>query len=67
MNVSDKIICQLGAFISGDSQIAPYLAGPDLVDFFNDFGFRDIYGQGFPTRWKYAAEKIDQLNGTKKL
>jgi hypothetical protein len=67
MKVSDKIIGQLGALIAGDTQVAPYLSGPELVDFFNEFGFKDIYGQGFPTRWKYAAEKIDLLNGSKKL
>lgn len=30
-------------------------------------GFRDVYGQGFPSRGTFAQEKVDELNGKPKL
>jgi len=44
-----------------------YRAGPKLVQFFNQFGFRDTYGQGFPSRWLFADERLGQINGTPAL
>lgn len=48
----------------GDVEYYPirYLSGPDLVKFFNQFGYKDEYGSGFPARKKYAAEKLNDLN-----
>lgn len=40
-----------------------YRSGPTLVRFFNQLGFRDQYGQGFPSRWAYTDEKLTTLNG----
>jgi hypothetical protein len=40
----------------------PYRTGPDLIGFFNEFGWNDAYGQGFPSRFKYAEEKLFGLN-----
>jgi hypothetical protein len=35
-----------------------YRSGPNLVNFFNELGFNDSYGQGFPSRWKYTDDKL---------
>lgn len=49
--------------------IAPYRSGPQLVRFFNDFGFADSYpsGGGFPSRRVFADERLDQMNGQPRL
>ena len=44
-----------------------YRSGPKLVSFFNDLGFNDSYGQGFPSRWIYADERLNKINGTPEL
>ena len=67
MKISDKITKQLGTIISGDTQIAPYLSGSDLVKFYNECGFDDIYGSDFPSRWRYSTDKIVESNGTLRL
>ena len=67
MKISQLTISDLAKIITGDSEISPYRSGPKLVDFFNQFGFNDTYGQGFPTRLVYAEAQITSLNGTKKL
>ena len=45
----------------------PYRSGPDLVMFFNQFGWNDTYGGGFPSRYKYAEEKLLDLNDHGKI
>lgn len=42
-------------------------SGPALVSFFNELGFNDIYGQGFPSRWIYTDERLAKINGTPEL
>jgi hypothetical protein len=44
-----------------------YRSGPQLVAFFNELGFKDRYGQGFPSRWLFTDEKLKQLNGTPQI
>ncbi len=44
-----------------------YRSGPNLVNFFNELGFNDSYGQGFPSRWKYTDDKLNLINGTPQL
>lgn len=44
-----------------------YRSGPMLVKFFNQLGFKDVYGQGFPSRWMYTDEKLQKINGTPEL
>lgn len=44
-----------------------YRSGPNLVNFFNQLGANDTYGQGFPSRWKYTDEKLQNINGTPEL
>ena len=40
-----------------------YRKGPVLVRFFNELGFTDSYGQGFPSRGTYTLERLTQING----
>ena len=44
-----------------------YRSGPKLIEFFNEFGFNDVYRQGFPSRWIYVDEKLSKINGTPEL
>lgn len=67
MKISDYSIQRIGEFVAGDVAGWPYKRGLDLVDFFNKHGFRDVYGEGFPTRRVYAQNKIKELNGKLKL
>jgi hypothetical protein len=67
MKISDFTANKLGEFIAGDVQGWPYRKGPELVAFFNNLGFRDVYGEGFPTRRVFAQAKIKELIGKPKL
>jgi phosphatidylserine/phosphatidylglycerophosphate/cardiolipin synthase-like enzyme len=54
-------------------QLVPYVnevfyrTGPELVDLFNRFGSRDVYGKGFPSRKDYTLDKLMQINESKQL
>jgi hypothetical protein len=63
MKIADYSANKLGEYVAGDVVGWPYRKGAELVDFFNQFGFRDVYAEGFPTRRVFAQEKIKQLNG----
>jgi hypothetical protein len=67
MKISVFSTQKLGDFITGDPNGWPYRTGAKLVDFFNKMGFRDVYGQGFPSRATFAKEKLAELNGKPKL
>lgn len=74
MRVSNQVITALQKIITGDQLrtgecIAPYQSGPDLVQFFNEFGFDDEYswGGGFPSRWAYCESHLEELNGKREL
>lgn len=67
LKISNKVTKQLGTLIAGDTSTAPYLSGPKLVDFYNECDFDDVYGEGFPSRWKYSTDKIVEANGTNRL
>lgn len=62
MKITSKTLDYLKDIITGDSKKSQYLSGPELVSFFNNFGFKDEYGQGFPSRWLYCKEKLLVLN-----
>ena len=66
MFLSDKTLEELRNIINGDGT-PDYKKGYQLVDFFNNLGFHDIYGQGFPSRWIYTDEKLKAINGTPEL
>ncbi|SCZ67613.1 abortive infection family protein [Thiohalomonas denitrificans] len=53
--------------ISSSGALSPYRSGPDLIDFFNQFGANEEYSQGFPSRWVYAEGKLSELNGKPKF
>lgn len=53
--------------MTGDENLSRYRSGPNLVRLFNDYGSNDEYGQGFPSRWQYAENKLRELNGTPAL
>lgn len=61
MFLNEKSIEVLGNLIAEDIE---YRSGPQLIDFFSEFGFNDVYGQGFPSRWYYTQQKLNKINGT---
>jgi hypothetical protein len=73
--ISSRAISALQKIITGNSVdslgkgLSPYRSGPDLVAFFNEFGYSDSYskGGGFPSRWAYAEQKLEALNDTDHL
>lgn len=67
MKISERTIKRLGEIITGDKSVSPYRSGPNLVDFFNEFGTNHTYGQGFPSRWSFAQDCIRHFNGTPTL
>ncbi|RPH95476.1 hypothetical protein EHM69_04200 [candidate division KSB1 bacterium] len=70
-----EIVLQLNAtaiefltgMITGDNGYGWRRSGPDLVALFNNFGFADSYGQGFPSRNSFCRERLNECNGTNKL
>lgn len=62
MKLANFTIAHLSKMISGDKEGWPYRSGPDLVKFFNQYGFRDVYEQGFPTRYLFVEEKLKSMN-----
>lgn len=67
MKIARNTLAELVKIVTGDTNMSPYRSGPMLVRFFNEFGANDFYAPGFPSRWKYAEEKILPLNGTPTL
>ncbi|PEW44074.1 hypothetical protein CN431_13435 [Bacillus cereus] len=61
MELRQKTIKVIAETIAGDNEYSFYRSGPQLVDFYNEFGFDNSYGQGFPTRWKYAQDKLIEI------
>lgn len=64
MILQQKTLEKLRELINEETQ---YRKGHELVAFFNNLGFNDTYGQGFPSRWIYTDEKLRQINGTPEL
>jgi hypothetical protein len=63
LKLSEYTIQHLAKIICGDYNYMPYIKGYELVSFFNKYGFNEVYGNGFPSRWMYAEDKIRFLNG----
>lgn len=61
MQLNPKTLEKLRLLINEETE---YRSGPKLISFFNELGFQDSYGQGFPSRWFYTDEKLASLNGT---
>jgi hypothetical protein len=66
MKISQKSVEFLQKFINGEEG-PEYRSGQMLVSLFNDFGFDYSYGQGFPSRWMFTRDRIQELNGTPAL
>lgn len=64
MILGQKTLEKLRNLINEETE---YRSGPKLVQFFNSLGFRDSYGQGFPSRWMYTDECLSEINGTPEL
>lgn len=64
MILSPKSLEKLRLLINEETE---YRSGPQLVRLFNNLGFNDSYGQGFPSRWVYTDEKLERINGTPQL
>ncbi|MCX6960737.1 MAG: abortive infection family protein [Verrucomicrobia bacterium] len=67
MKIARNTLAELVKIVTGDSQMSPYRSGPVLVRLFNEYGAKDVYEQGFPSRWKYTEEKLLPLNETSSL
>jgi hypothetical protein len=64
MILSPKTLEKLRLLINEETE---YRKGPKLVAFFNELGFKDIYAQGFPSRWVYTDDKLKKINGTPEI
>jgi hypothetical protein len=62
--LSLRTIQRLGKHVTGDGNLTKYRSGPALVELFNTFGCEDVYGQGFPSTWSFAEDRLRALNGT---
>jgi len=60
MNLNKKTLEKLRNLINEETE---YRSGSQLVKFFNNLGFNDQYGQGFPSRWRYTDDKLKTING----
>lgn len=67
MKISEFTLSHLSKALCGDNPSTPYMKGHELVNFFNKYGYNETYGQGFPARWKYAEDKLRELNGSDKI
>lgn len=61
MIISQKTIEKLRNLINEETERR---SGPQLVAFFNNYGFSDSYSSGFPSRWMYTDDKLKTINGT---
>lgn len=64
MILSKKTLEKLRQLINEETE---YRSGPKIVQFFNELGFNDSYGQGFPSRWYFTDQKLEVINGTPEL
>jgi len=67
MKLARNTLAELVKIVTGDTKMSPYRNGPMLVRLFNEYGWNDYYGPGFPSRWKYAEERLLALNGKPSL
>lgn len=64
MILNNKTLEKLRILINEETE---YRSGPLLVNFFNELGFKEIYFQGFPSRWVYTDDKLKKINGTSEI
>lgn len=64
MVLSQKTLDSLREMINEKTM---YRKGAELVRFFNQLGFNERYGNGFPSRWVYTDGKLSVINGRPEL
>ena len=64
IQLSPKTIQRLVVLINEETT---YRSGPMLVALFNEVGFRDVYGRGFPSRGTFTEEHLKRINGREEL
>lgn len=64
MILQSKALEKLRVLINEETQ---YRSGPQLVQFFNELGFSDAYGQGFPSRASFTDDRLSRINGKPEL
>jgi hypothetical protein len=64
INLNSKTLEKLRELINTEIE---YKSGPRLVEFFNEFGFNEEYGNDFPSRWQYTDSKLNEINNTAKM
>ncbi len=64
MILQQKTLEKLRELINEETE---YRKGHEIVKFFNELGFNDTYGQGFPSRWIYTDEKLKSINGSPEI
>ena len=64
VKLSRRSVESLGPLITGNATLSVYRSGPELVRFFNEHGLNDDYNSGFGSRWAYAIDALERLNGT---
>lgn len=64
MILQTKTLEKLRELINEETE---YRKGHEIVKFFNELGFNDTYGQGFPSRWIYTDEKLKKINGSPEI
>jgi len=64
MQLSENTIVKLRELINEETE---YRSGPKLVEFFKRLGFSYTYGPGFPSRWIFTEDCLNQINGSQKL
>ena len=67
--LSQETIKRISEIFCGDiGSLYTYKSGPKLVNFFNQyFGHHDMYGQGFPSRWRYVYDKIVDIYNAQQI
>lgn len=66
MKISNTTISVLSKIITGDFNISQYRTDENILDFFYDFGIKDISLNSL-SRDKYTRENLKILNGTKEI
>jgi len=61
MILSKKTLEKLRNLLNEETE---YRSGPKIIQFFNQLGFNDSYGKGFPSRWIFTDERLEKINGT---
>ena len=64
IQLTPKTIQRLVVLINEETT---YRSGPMLVALFNEVGFHDVYGRGFPSRGTFTEEHLKQINGREEL